>query len=38
VADAHRDLAVIDDVLGRLWPFVLHDDEDAETELGHDLG
>ena len=33
-----RDLAVVDDVLGRLRPFVLHDDEDAETELGHDLG
>jgi len=38
MADAHRDLAVIDDVLGRLWPFALDDDEDAETELCHDLG
>ena len=33
-----RDLAIVDDVLGRLRPFVLHDDQDAEAELGHDLG
>ena len=38
VADAQRDFAVADDVLRRFRPLVLHDDQDAETELGHDLG
>ena len=38
VAHALRDVAVAPDVLGGLRPLVLHDDEQAEAELGHDLG
>ncbi len=38
MADAQRDFAIADDVLRRFRPLVLHDDQDAEPELGHDLG
>src|SRR4030095_13802996 len=38
VTDAARDVAVALDVLGGLGPLVLHDDQYAEAELGHDLG
>ena len=38
VADAERDLAIGDDVLGGFRPFVLHHHQDAKAELGHDLG
>ena len=37
VPDAGRDIAIASDVLGRLRPLVLHDDQEAEAELGHDL-
>src|SRR4029450_11558240 len=38
VAYAGRDVAEALGVLGRLRPLVLHDDEQTEAELGHDLG
>ena len=33
-----RDLAIAHDVFRRLGPFVLHDHQQPEAELGHDLG